>query len=200
MFDSLRPDTEVFDFQELADHLLDQGLQSSPARIHGCLCGLLAAGAAPERELAPAALAEALDIQVHGELAERVMQLYVASAAALADEAFAFQPLLPDDDTEIGLRAEALGHWCSGFLAGFALVSAGAGKAGDNVLSSDSSEALRDMAAIAETAADEDADEEESENSYFELVEYLRFATLNIFSDSLEAAAAGGAESQPPLH
>ena len=41
-----------FDFEELANHLLEQGLEASPAELHGCLCGLLAAGAGTTAKLA----------------------------------------------------------------------------------------------------------------------------------------------------
>ena len=176
---------EIFDFDELANHLLEQGLQSSPASIHGCLCGLLAAGAAVEPELALAALVEALELELRGELAEQVMQLYKISAAALEDEEFDFHPLLPDDDTDIETRTAALAGWCQSFLTGFALVSAGASSETENALSRDSAEVLKDFAAIAQAeAAEEDSeDEEASEENLFELVEYLRFATLNVYMD-----------------
>ena len=53
-----------------------------------------------------------MDLALHGELAEKVMQLYTITAAALQDESFDFHPLLPDDDTDIADRVEALadGH------------------------------------------------------------------------------------------
>ena len=50
MFDDIDPSIGVFDFDELADHLLEQGLEASPSTLHGCLCGLLAAGAPAEPE------------------------------------------------------------------------------------------------------------------------------------------------------
>ena len=56
--------TEVFDFDEFANHLLEQGLQSSPSEIHGCLTGLLASGASVEAELALVALSDVLDLNV----------------------------------------------------------------------------------------------------------------------------------------
>jgi yecA family protein len=173
---------EIFDFDELANHLLEQGLQSSPANIHGCLCGLLAAGAAVEPELALAALVEALELELRGELAEQVMRLYTISAAALEDEEFDFHPLLPDDEADIETRTAALAGWCQNFLTGFALVSAGASSEAENTLSRDSDEVLKDFAAIAQAEAGEE-EEEASEENFFELVEYIRFATLNVYLD-----------------
>ncbi|HDY81761.1 MAG TPA: hypothetical protein ENH48_02245, partial [Halieaceae bacterium] len=55
-------------------------------------------------------------------------------------------------------------------------------------LSEDSSDILKDFAAIAQAAVDEDEtedeDEDEAEDSYMELVEYLRFAVLNVYMDA----------------
>jgi yecA family protein len=207
MFDDRENDTGVFDFDEFANHLLEQGLESSPADIHGCLCGLLAAGAAVEPELALAALVESMELELRGELADLVMQLYRVSAAALEDEEFDFHPLLPDDEADIETRVSALAGWCGGFMTGFALVSAGASSESENAVSKDSAEILKDFAAIAQAdASDEDENEDEDEDGadehYFELVEYLRFAALNIYMDSRarveEADQSSGGNR--PLH
>lgn len=190
MFDPFTDEVGVFDIDELANHLLEQGLESSPSRIHGCLSGLLAAGAPAEAEAGLALLGQAMDLSLHGELAGQVMQLYQVSAAALEDDEFDFHPLLPDDEADIELRTAAVADWASGFLAGFAQVN-------QAQVSQDSSEILRDFAAIAEAAVDEDDDEEESEGAFMEIVEYLRFAALNIFMDSrVEPGEAG----RPSLH
>ncbi|MFT4823507.1 MAG: yecA family protein [Halioglobus sp.] len=205
MYDDDTDGPQIFDFEELANHLLEQGLQSSPSDIHGCLCGLLAAGAAVEPELALSALIETLDLELRGELAGQVMQLYTISAAALEDEEFDFHPLLPDDESDIETRALALAGWCQGFLSGFALVSAGASSASENAVSRDSAEVLKDFAAIAqaETDTEDREDEEASEENYFELVEYLRFATLNVYLDSRSDIDPDGVEApagKRPLH
>lgn len=176
MFEMEENGGRVFDFNELADQLLEQGLELSPAQLHGALCGLLAAGASTEAEAGLAAVAQALDVELYGELAAQVMAMYRVSAAALEDEEFDFYPLLPADEVEIKERTEALGGWCRGFLAGFAQASTG--PAGTQ-----SGEILSDMASIAEAEVDPEADEEESEASYAELVEYLRFAALNVATD-----------------
>ncbi len=176
----------VFDFDEISNHLLEQGLQASPSELHGCLCGLLGAGASREAEAALAAVEDILGLILHGELADQAMQLYKVTAAALEDEEFDFYPLLPDDSIDVAERTDALGLWCRGFLAGFAHVAASTGSR--PVLSADSGEILSDFAKIAQAEADQDASEDELEDSYMELVEYLRFAALNVVMDTLSAA------------
>lgn len=182
MYDDAPENAVVFDFDEVADHLLEQGLENSPSELHGCLCGLLAGGSPGQPEAGLAALNRALGVDVHGELAELLMRLYAITAAALEDEEFDFHPLLPDDTVELGSRTAALAAWCRGFLAGFADAGAAADEGGS--LPGSSGEVLKDFAAIAGAAVDEDASEDESENSYTELVEYLRFAALNVYMDN----------------
>ena len=128
MHDIFDGEQGVFDFDEIANHMLEQGVDSSPSAVHGCLCGLLAAGAKNEAEVCLDALSAALDLNVHGELADQVMQLYRITAAALQDDEFDFHPLLPDDEVEIVARTGELVAWCKGFLAGFAHVSVAADK------------------------------------------------------------------------
>ncbi|WP_167854884.1 UPF0149 family protein [Mangrovimicrobium sediminis] len=183
-------ETTVFDFDEMAGHLLEQGVDASPSDLHGCLCGLLAAGAPAQPEAGFALLAQALDVDLHGELAGLVMQLYEVSAAALEDDEFDFHPLLPDDDSEIEVRTLALVGWVRSFITGFTRVNR-------ETVRQDSAEILRDFAAIAQANVDEGASEEESEDSYLELVEYLRFAALNVFMDSRADSVAPEA---PSLH
>lgn len=190
MLDYPGEEVDVFDFEELANHLLEQGHDASPSGLHGCLCGLLAAGAPGAPEAGLALLSQALGITLHGELAGQIMQLYQVSAAALIDEEFDFHPLLPEDEEDIAVRTAELSAWASGFLSGFAQVN-------KEQVSQDSSEILKDFAAIAEAAVDEDAEEDEYETSFMELVEYLRFASLNVFMDSRAQAVP---DEQPSVH
>lgn len=183
MHDEWFDEIPVLDFDEIGNHLLEQGALVSPSQLHGCLCGLLSAGASFQAEYGIDALADILDLVAHGELANLVLQLYTVSGAALRDEEFTFNPLLPDDEIDIAQRAEALADWCNGFLAGFAYEAASEDKA-ESALSQPSSEALGDIAAFAQVGVDENEDDEDAEGHYTELVEYLRVAVINIFLDN----------------
>lgn len=188
----------AFDIDEIADHLLEQGLSTPPSELHGCLCGMLAAGGAPAAEAGLAGLNQALDLDLHGELAGQVMDLYAATAVSLQDDEFDFAPLLPEDDCDIALRTSALAAWCSGFLAGYA--QAGVAEAAS--VPADSNEILRDLAIIAQAEVDEDAEEEESEASYAELVEYIRVAALSAYMDTGLGGPGGNLvePDEPRLH
>lgn len=185
-------DVGVFNFDDFADHLLEQGVQISPAQLHGCVSGLLSAGAPAEPEYGLDALEQSLDLRLHGEFADRAMQLYAFTALALQDEAFNFQPLLPDDDEELAVRTTALASWCEGFLAGFSY-RVTAADSGTGALSQDAGEVLTDIAAMAQAVAAEDEGEDAAEDSFIELVEYLRVAVVNIYLD-----CGADAESDPP--
>jgi uncharacterized protein len=198
MFDRLPGETGLFDFDEVADQLLEQGIALSPAEVHGCLVGLLAAGHNTDPGAGLAALNQALDLDLHGDLADEVMQLYTLSAEALGEDMFDFCPLLPDDSHELAVRTQCLAHWCQGFLAGFARSIATSGT-GAETLPGDSTEILRDFAALAQADADTyQEDDDDAELAYVELVEYMRVAAVNIFLDSRarkedrERAAGGG--------
>jgi len=88
-----------------------------------------------------------------------------------------FVPLLPDENTRLGVRSEALADWCSGFLYGI-------GSAGDVEarLSKDALEVLSDFSEV--TRLSNDAEESEaSEADYSEIVEYMRVGVMLIFEE-----------------
>jgi uncharacterized protein YgfB (UPF0149 family) len=181
------------DFDELANHLFEQGVQHSPSELHGCLAGLLGGGAPQDAEAGLAGLGSALDMPVHGELADGLQAIYVGTAAAAASDELDFHPLLPGDETELSQRAQALADWCRGFLAGYAQARVSAGTTSGGV-AADSAEVLKDFAAIAQAEA-RDEDPEEGEEAYAELVEYLRVATMNVIADGQQARADASADT-----
>ena len=200
MFDEHPRDVGVFDYDEIANHLLEQGLLTSPAELHGCLTGLLGAGVTDSSEAGLAGLAAELDLELYGELDERVQQLYQVTLAALEDEDCDFNPLLPDDEVDLAVRTEALAGWCKGFVSGYAqgkVVARGT----DAPVAADSAEALRGIAVIAQASLDDESTDEELENSYAEIVEYVRIAALNVFMDGHVPDPESDQEADPPqLH
>ena len=172
---------QPLDFDDYANQLLEQGLQASPALLHGGFCGVLAGAAGHEADYCLAAVSQALEIDIQGELAESSLQLVAASEQAMADESFEFHLFLPDDEVEIELRVQALADWCRGFMAAFALAPA---EPEGSSLGEEVAEILKDIVAIAEVGFDDEEDAEEAEHSYFEITEYLRFATLNLYLEN----------------
>ncbi|WP_297143996.1 UPF0149 family protein [Thermomonas sp.] len=170
------------DVQDAADRLL---LSSSPAELHGGLCGWLAGGGMDSAGWLALVLADpALPTPAQGDVLDR---LRTASALQLADLEFGFQPLLPDFAT-VTARADALFAWCRGFLGGFGLAC------GDKPLSEESQEALNDLAGLAAAELD-DEEEGNDEESLAEIEEYLRMAVLLLHADCVL-----GAQHRQRLH
>jgi hypothetical protein len=194
MTDHLPAVEQPLHFDDFANQLLAEGAQQSPSQLHGGICGILAGAGPVDGEDCIAAAGQALDLGLHGELAESSLRLADVSRRAMQDEAFDFHLMLPDDDTEMGVRVQALSEWCRGFLAGYALVVSEE-RAG---LGEETAEVLKDVAAIANAGHDEEADEDDAEGDFFELTEYLRFACLNLFMSRLQELEDSGARGESP--
>jgi len=177
---------QALDFDGIANQLVEEGVANSPAYLHGGISGVFAGAGNVPAEDCLAAVSQALELGLHGELAQSCLGLCAATELALRDEGFGFQLFLPDDEEDIELRVGAVAEWCRGFLAAYALVlpRAPAGSEGAG-LDEETGETLRDIAAIAEAGFNAEGDEEEAEGQLFELTEYLRFATLNLFMNRL---------------
>ena len=178
-------------FDDLANALLEQGELLSPAELHGCLCGLLGGGSPPAADSVRAGIEATLKIPLHGGIADRVGDLLGEVLNCLSSGELNFEPLLPDDSLELDARVSSLASWWRGFLAGFAQARVQEQTRAEAV-APDSAEALRDFAAIAQ--AESDREDEDSEGEYFELVEYLRVAVMNVLYD---AGVTGNLEEAP---
>ena len=131
-------------------------LASTPAELHGGLCGWLAAGGDDAPSWLALVLADpSLPVPDRGGVLDR---LRTASAAQLAE------------------RAGAMFAWCRAFLGGFGLA------VGGKKLSEDGEEALGDIANLAAARVD-DVDPEGDEESLTEIEEYLRMAVLLLHAD-----------------
>jgi uncharacterized protein YgfB (UPF0149 family) len=181
MFEEYSQDGQSLDFDDFANLLVEAGLHTSPSTLHGGICGVLAGAGASEPDYCLAGMCQALDLEVHGELADYCLRLSAISLQTLDGEDFEFHMFMPDDEVELELRVQAMADWCAGFLSGYAQVISAPD---DDALGEETAEILKDIAAMAQARLDEDLEEEEAERSLFDISEYLRFATLNLFLDS----------------
>jgi uncharacterized protein YgfB (UPF0149 family) len=100
-----------------------------------------------------------------------------------------FVLLLPDDEDSTVVRAEAMGHWCEGFLHG--LVSEKHSEELKKRLAADPlADIIRDMLQISRASADES--DETEEDAYLELVEYLRVVTQLAYEELADFRSADG--------
>jgi len=201
------------DYPAVADVLEKLDTEIRPSEIHATACGLLCAnGAASARtwlhnlwpDRWPAASAEP-----SGEPAPT--DLLLAEAGKLFDELHhstrqqlntpdcEFELLLPDDDEAIAQRVDALGDWCQGFLVGLTL----GGISDLSALPADAREIAEDMVQIARAGTSYDmTGNDEDEQAYAELVEYLRVGVLLINEELQPTRAAPliGDGDNPTLH
>lgn len=178
--------SSTVDFEDVARSLAGAGSTVHAAEAHGCLCGALCVRRSYERaewfdEILPEATV--------GE-ESALAQLRDQTAAALAGDELAFQPLLPDDEQPLPDRVEALGVWCQGFLYGFGA----AGTANRASLPEDVTEVLGDFAQMSHAGAVGAEALEVEEEAYAELVEFLRVGVQLVFD---ELAALRAAQPAP---
>jgi len=179
-------------FDELANALLEQGELVSPAELHGCLCGLVGGGFDGDDARLLEEVEKTSEVTLHGPLADAVVTMRNEAVGSVTEGSLDFEPVLPDDDLELRQRIEAMASWCRAFLTGYAQARVSAEATGEAV-ATDSAEALRDFAAIAQAAVDdEESDDAEREGHYYELLEYLRVAAMNVLLDASPAGDTRG--------
>jgi uncharacterized protein YgfB (UPF0149 family) len=167
-------------FQELANALDTERSDVHPSEAHGCLSGALCASATYTfREWLDEMLPDAADRDPAEPALAGFSVVYAATVALLADGEMGFEPLLPDDEQPLGQRAEALGLWCQGFLFGFGST----GLARNESLPPTVAEVLADFTRLVHAADDSEADAEEQERAYVELVEFLRASGQLVYEE-----------------
>lgn len=160
-------------------------LASSPAELHGALCGWLAAGGGDSRSWPALVLADP-DLPAPGD-GDPLDLLRRATSAQLVAPDFGFELLLPEGD-DVVERAAEMFAWCRAFLGGFGLALDG------KTPSAEGQEALGDIANLAAARVD-DVDPEGDEESLAEIEEYLRMAVLLLHAD-----CAMGPKQRQRLH
>ncbi len=166
------------DFDSVETALRRLGSEAEAAECQGHLCGMLCSkGEWPGTEW----LVQNFPSPVAGDVLGReargvLLTLYEATWQTMNNSVLDFELLLPDDDVAMTLRAQALGEWCQGFLAGLAE----GGVRDYEALPGESAELVQDLAKIAQAGSFEIHGDEEDEAAYAELVEYVRVGVLLI--------------------
>ena len=161
-----------------------------PAEAHGTLAGALCSSRDYGliewlREILPDESAD------EAALKSSVLQsVYDSMVRTLVGNDADFALLLPDDETPLSERADALSLWCQGFLYGL-----GSGTTGDpGKVSTEAGEIIRDLTEITHVGVDVDQQTEENETAFAEVVEFVRVGVQLLF---VELAPARGSEPSP---
>ena len=159
-------------------------LNLHPSQVHGLICGILCNSAKHTTAWEGLISGGKTPTKTH----EVLQNLYHNSEKQLSDFLFEFQLMLPADSETLPNRAEALSVWCQGFLTGLKLVQIPI----VDREPSEMTEAIHDLIEIAKMNHEEVIENEEDEEAYVELVEYIRMAVILIYQESR------GEETQAP--
>lgn len=179
-------------YAELESECLQNGLNFTAAEVHGILTGILCVTGATDLQTWTNLIQLNRPV-VAGDNTPWSL-LYQTTLSRLADGEFEFQLLLPDDDTPLTQRTEALADWCRGFLYG---VSNGnlqrQMEQSDNIM-----EIIEDFTQISRAGHDMDEDDDTDESAYMELSEYARAGAMLVYAE-LQSPMASAAD-QTTLH
>jgi uncharacterized protein YgfB (UPF0149 family) len=161
-----------------------------PAEAHGTLAGALCSSRDYGliewlREILPD------DSPDEDALQGSVLQnVYDSMVRTLAGTEADFAPLLPDDESPLKVRSDALSLWCQGFLYGL-----GSGNTADpGSVSAEAGELIRDFTEITHVGVDAGEETEEDEVAYAEVLEFVRVGVQLLF---VELAPTRGEEPAP---
>jgi len=117
------------------------------------------------------------------EAKQLILDLYQYNLGCLGQGNLDYALLMPDDDDSLHERTDALGHWCQGFMLGMRFC----GAEDPGQFTGELAEILDDIREISQVSSEALDDTEEEEQSYTELVEYLRVGVM-LFCETLHAS------------
>jgi len=188
--------------EKLQDLLKLTGDQKFPdsSELHGVLCAHALKKQAPDKA-AGDELARWLDLQ--DQQTEVLIAALNEEHQALLAGDLSYQLYLPTDSAELSLRTQALAAWCGGFVSGIGVhedwlpeapqIVSGVASSGDVEVR----EAIADLSQIARADLETQSGNQEEEQAFAEIVEYVRVAVLLIHSSLNESTAS---QQQPILH
>lgn len=166
-------------YAELEDALARIGCADEAAEYHGTLCGALCVKPPEEIDVLGLLEAGAAPAVVDAQTQAALKRLRGQALVALQDDGMGFAPLLPDDDSALIPRVQALADWCEGFLFGLA------SRPGLdlNAVSEDAREIIRDFTQFTRASVGDSEGEEMEETAYTEVVEYIRVGAQLIYME-----------------
>lgn len=144
----------------------------SAAELHGTLTGMLCVDRrlTSEQWISHALGDEADDLSsADVQLLDALCDL---TRSLLANDEYPFDLFLPDEDSSLSIRTEALADWCQGFLYGLGYAM------GDAEWPGDCTELLQDIQQI--SRLDPELSPDDTEEAYSELHEFVRVGVLVI--------------------
>ena len=145
---------------------------SSPSELHGLLTGIVCVTTVPTREEWKQILATLEVLEISDEAIAILAGETEDIAHTLSEDELDYLPLLPDDEHSLSERVRALADWCTGVVLGFGLAS--------GHLRGEEKELIEHLQDVASVEFDESDDDEEGEESYQELYEFVRLIPVSL--------------------
>lgn len=171
---------QTVDPEEIAELIGRCKLALSVSEFHGALVGYISAGGRFPHGSVLGALELEPDPAPTPDEQAMLTRLRHQTEEWLADPELTFSPWLPDDDAPIAERAEGLSQWAEGFLGGFGL---GGSPEINKGMSAEARELLTDLAGIATTEFEFDADDDVNDENLTEIEEYVRTGALLLHAE-----------------
>ena len=189
-------------YDEINDALKRINVEQDAAEIHGALCGLfctvngLNAPFWLDNTLTNTPEEDAYTVDaLASESRTLLTHLFSGTEKQLAGEDFDFQLFLPDDNSGLYARVEALSNWCQGFLFG---LSQG-GLTDPDGLPGELSEIVKDIVEISRAESYELDDDTQDEKDFMELVEFVRVA-IQLFVGEMQQFQVEEPEDDSEYH
>jgi yecA family protein len=174
-------------YDELSSLYARVGIDAGASETHGIVTGLVCGGA--DRDAVRDAVylvvgTQRLPDNVVEAVSQILVELYEATVRSFNNDPFDYELVLPDDETSIGKRTDAVAGWCQGFVLGL--------MHNEDIslekLDEDSAEIVRDMMAIAEVESlnemvSDDEQTQSDEHSLTEIEQYLRVGAQLVFEE-----------------
>lgn len=169
----------LLDFATVQATFTAQSAEFHAAEVHGMLTGLICAGFSFENSNYTTLIEDMFNNgeSLSPEVRINIKLMFSQVWQSILDDSYSFALLLPDDDESIVERSHALGVWVQGFNLGFGLEQQKTASLSDDV-----KEVLQDFAEIANLIS-ETEENEEVEQAYFEVSEYVRISALLCFTE-----------------
>ena len=177
-------------YRELDNLLIDARSGSRAAECHGFLCGYLCVSDNMQEDtFRNYLLADMTDQQMFVECYKHITELAADVYLKISSEDFTLELLLPDENSPLSERSEALVRWCEGFLSGLGV----AGVTDFDLLSFECRELIQDLYKICRLDADEiNSCGDDEEAAFSELTEYIRMGAMLLHVEMHKTAFESG--------
>jgi uncharacterized protein len=160
-------------YQDIDTIVAKNDAELSAAEAHGMATGMLCVNDRTELRFWLQELLKDADF-ISDEDRSVLEELFEDTRNLLAGDEFDFELLLPDDDFPLNEQVDALRKWSQGFLFGLGTTASTADSTPN--WSEEIREVVKDITEI--TKLDADAEDDEAENDFMEITEYLRAAVI----------------------